>query len=81
MFFAIIVGIIAGYFRGVVDMISNLVLDIIWAYPAVLLGIAIGTVLATGGIGPLHAPTTSSSPGSSASSTSRTSPNRSGRRC
>jgi len=53
MFLAVIVGIIAGFFRGVIDMVSNLALDIIWAYPAVLLGIALGTVLATGGIGPL----------------------------
>jgi len=53
MVFAVIIGIIAGFFRGIVDMIANLTLDIIWAYPAVLLGIALGTVLATGGIGPL----------------------------
>ena len=46
MFFAVIVGIIAGYFRGgIVDIIANLTLDIIWAYPAMLLGIALGTVL------------------------------------
>jgi peptide/nickel transport system permease protein len=53
MILAMIIGVIAGFFRGVVDLIANLVLDVIWAYPAVLLGIAIGTVLATGGIGPL----------------------------
>ena len=29
-------------------------LDVIWAYPAVLLGITLGTVLAVGGIGPIH---------------------------
>ena len=32
-------------------------LDVIWAYPAVLLGITLGTVLAVGGIGPLHGTT------------------------
>ena len=53
MVLAVIVGIIAGYFRGLIDNVSNLALDIIWAFPAVLLAIAIGTVLATGGIGPL----------------------------
>ena len=29
-------------------------LDIIWAFPAVLLGVALGTRLAVGGIGPIH---------------------------
>ncbi|MGO9902741.1 MAG: ABC transporter permease [Solirubrobacteraceae bacterium] len=53
MVLAIIVGIVAGFFRGVVDLVVNLALDIIWAYPVILLGIAIGTVLAVDGIGPL----------------------------
>jgi peptide/nickel transport system permease protein len=50
MVVALILGIVAGYFRGVADGIINRVLDIIWAFPAVLLGITLGTVLATGGI-------------------------------
>ena len=44
----------AGYFRGIADGFISRGLDIIWAYPAVLLGITLGTVLAVGGIGPLH---------------------------
>ena len=36
---------------------SAVVLDVIWAYPAVLLGITLGTVLAVGGIGPLKGTT------------------------
>lgn len=50
------VGIVAGYFRGFVDGVLARVLDLIWAYPVVLLGIALGTALALGGIsiGPLH---------------------------
>ncbi len=56
MIFATIVGIVAGYFRGVVDGVLARILDLIWAYPVVLLGIALGTSLALGGIsiGPLE---------------------------
>jgi peptide/nickel transport system permease protein len=50
------VGIAAGFFRGLVDGVLARILDLIWAYPVVLLGIALGTALALGGIsiGPLH---------------------------
>jgi len=56
MVLATIAGIVAGYFRGFVDGVLARVLDLIWAYPVVLLGIALGTSLALGGIsiGPLH---------------------------
>ena len=47
---ATIVGGIAGYFRGPVDSVLSRVLDLIWAYPVVLLGIALGTSLALGGL-------------------------------
>src|SRR5437588_1999048 len=52
---ATIVGTAAGYFRGLVDGILARLMDLIWAYPPVLLGIALGTSLALGGlrIGPL----------------------------
>jgi peptide/nickel transport system permease protein len=53
MVLAIFLGVIAGYFRGITDGFVNRGLDIIWAFPAVLLGLTLGTVLATGGIGPL----------------------------
>jgi peptide/nickel transport system permease protein len=53
MVLAILLGVIAGYFRGITDGFVNRGLDIIWAFPAVLLGLTLGTVLATGGIGPL----------------------------
>lgn len=54
--FATIIGLVAGYYRGWVDMIISRVLDIIWAFPALLLGVALGVSLALGGItvGPLH---------------------------
>jgi peptide/nickel transport system permease protein len=50
-------GLLAGYFRGITDGIISRILDVIWAYPAVLLGITLGTVLAIRGIGPLKGTT------------------------
>jgi peptide/nickel transport system permease protein len=54
MVFALILGLMAGYYRGAIDGVVSRALDVIWAYPAVLLGITLGTVLAVGGIGPIH---------------------------
>src|ERR1700694_176956 len=50
MFFAMILGVVAGYFRGISDGVITRLLDVIWAYPAVLLGVALGVSLAVGGI-------------------------------
>ncbi|HWK26964.1 MAG TPA: ABC transporter permease [Solirubrobacter sp.] len=50
MVLATAVGITAGYFRGPVDGVLSRILDLIWAYPVVLLGIALGTSLALGGL-------------------------------
>jgi peptide/nickel transport system permease protein len=50
-------GLLAGYFRGFTDSVISRVLDVIWAYPAVLLGITLGTVLAIRGLGPLKGTT------------------------
>jgi peptide/nickel transport system permease protein len=51
-----VLGVGAGYFRGWTDTIISRLLDVIWAYPALLLGIALGVSLAVGGlhIGPIH---------------------------
>ena len=54
MIFATIVGVVAGYFRGVADGVLSRALDVIWAYPVYILGVALGVALAVGGIGPLH---------------------------
>ena len=54
MFFALILGILAGFYRGAWDSVITRALDVVWAYPAVLLGVTLGTVFATGGIGPIH---------------------------
>jgi len=49
-------GLLAGYFGGRTDSIISRTLDLIWSFPVVLLGIALGTALAVGGlkIGPLE---------------------------
>ena len=57
MVLALILGVVSGYFRGLADGVINRLLDVIWAYPAVLLGVTLGTVLAVGGIGPLKGTT------------------------
>jgi peptide/nickel transport system permease protein len=50
MVLAMILGVAAGYFRGLTDGIISRGLDVIWAYPAVLLGVALGVSLAVGGL-------------------------------
>jgi peptide/nickel transport system permease protein len=54
-FFSIILGVVAGYFRGVTDAIIRVLLDIMWSFPVIILGVALGTALALGGlqIGPI----------------------------
>ena len=56
MVLATAAGVLAGYFRGWADGLISRVMDLIWAYPAVLLGVALGVNLALGGIsiGPMH---------------------------
>jgi peptide/nickel transport system permease protein len=53
---AVVIGMVAGYFRGVTDSVLSRVLDVIWAFPVLLLGIALGTALAVGGLslGPIQ---------------------------
>jgi peptide/nickel transport system permease protein len=53
---AVVLALLAGYFRGWTDAAIARVLDVIWAFPVLLLGIALGTALAVGGLdlGPIH---------------------------
>jgi len=44
------VALVAGYFRGITDGVLSRSMDVIWAYPVVILGIALGTSLALGGL-------------------------------
>ncbi len=52
---ALVLALLAGYFRGWTDAVISRVLDVVWAFPVMLLGIALGTALAISGItiGPL----------------------------
>jgi peptide/nickel transport system permease protein len=50
MLLATIVGVAAGFFRGVTDAILSRVLDLIWSFPVVILGVALGVALAVGGL-------------------------------
>ena len=53
---ATLLGLLAGYYRGVTDSLISRVMDVIWAFPVLLLGIALGTALAVGGLklGPIE---------------------------
>jgi peptide/nickel transport system permease protein len=55
---SILVGTLAGYFRGWPDTLLSRALDILWAFPPLLLGLALGTALALGGlkVGPITIP-------------------------
>jgi peptide/nickel transport system permease protein len=50
MTLAIIMGIAAGYFRGATDAVLARVFDLLWAYPVVILGVALGVSLQVGGL-------------------------------
>jgi peptide/nickel transport system permease protein len=53
VFFSILFGVAAGYFRGPTDRVITNGFDIVWSFPVLLLAIALGTALALGG---LHLP-------------------------
>jgi peptide/nickel transport system permease protein len=57
MIFGTLAGLLAGYFRGVTDGLISRINDVIWAYPAVLLGITLGTVINVRGLGPFKSTT------------------------
>jgi peptide/nickel transport system permease protein len=52
---SILLGTIAGYFRGWPDGVIRSLMDIMWSIPAIILGVALGVAFALGGlqIGPL----------------------------
>ena len=53
---SIVLGVVAGYFRGSSDAVIRAVLDIMWSFPVIILGTALGVALALGGlkIGPIE---------------------------
>jgi peptide/nickel transport system permease protein len=48
--------LIAGYFGGVIDWIISRCFDVLWAFPVILLGVALGVALNVNGLnlGPIH---------------------------
>jgi|SRR5579875_3022067 len=55
--FGTILGIIAGYFRGWIDAIISRISDLVWSYPAILLGITLNTVINVRGFWIFHSTT------------------------
>ena len=53
---SVVFALLAGYYGGFTDTVISRVMDVIWAFPVVLLSLALGIVLAVGGlvIGPIH---------------------------
>ncbi|CDO09210.1 ABC transporter permease [Mycolicibacterium cosmeticum] len=47
---AVITGLLCGYYRGWIDAVLSRAMDVVWAFPVLLLGIALGTALALGGL-------------------------------
>lgn len=47
---AVALGLLSGYMRGWVDGVISRIMDIIWSFPVILIGIALGTALALGGL-------------------------------
>jgi peptide/nickel transport system permease protein len=52
----LLAGVLSGYLRGWTDTVISRFMDILWAFPVILLGIALGTSLALGGLqlGPIN---------------------------
>jgi peptide/nickel transport system permease protein len=56
LFFAAAMGVVAGFFGGIVDATLSRILDVIWAFPIFLLAISLSIVLINQSvdIGPIH---------------------------
>jgi peptide/nickel transport system permease protein len=56
MLLSVALGVLAGYLRGRTDVGIRSFLDILWSFPVIVLGVALGVALALGGlrIGPIH---------------------------
>jgi peptide/nickel transport system permease protein len=52
---SIVLGLLAGFLRGKVDTAIRGLLDVMWSFPAIILGVALGVALALGGfqLGPV----------------------------
>lgn len=54
-FLALIVGLVAGFFGGIIDTLLSRLMDVVWAFPVYLVAISLATVLQLNGLhlGPL----------------------------
>jgi peptide/nickel transport system permease protein len=54
-FLSIVLGVVSGYFRGKTDTVIRALLDVMWSFPVIILGTALGVALALGGlqVGPI----------------------------
>src|SRR5206468_3958256 len=51
--FGALLGLLSGFYRGLADAVLRPLMELIWSFPPVILGVAVGTALALGGIGPI----------------------------
>lgn len=54
MLFGTALGILAGFYQGITDTAVSRLMDVVWAYPAVLLGITLDITININGLGPFH---------------------------
>ena len=47
---SIALGVISGYYRGWSDSVIRALLDVLWSFPVIILGVALGVALALGGL-------------------------------
>ncbi len=47
---SVLLGLVAGFFRGKTDTVVRAGLDVLWSFPVVILGVALGVALALGGL-------------------------------
>jgi peptide/nickel transport system permease protein len=50
MLLAVLIGTLAGYLGGLTDGVLSRLLDVVWAFPPILLGVALGVAVAVGGL-------------------------------
>ncbi|HYI37454.1 MAG TPA: ABC transporter permease [Thermoleophilaceae bacterium] len=47
---SVVLGILSGFFGGVTDSVISRSMDVVWAFPVILLGVALGTALGVNGL-------------------------------